>query len=524
MSSHLQAAVHSHAEARLDHLLAAWQATRQPEVARSIAELGAAAGRSLNADPHDLDAWHAQASGAPARIRGELLDRLDMTNWRKALAQLEVIGGWSADPRTVDALLALIDRAPYRSHPARVLWQRVYDLLGELADPRALAALPEPEGYARQFPREETQRSIARRLTDLRERLAALPEPPALTDAEAELLSQLRPSTTTKPVSEAQLLADIYANPEDDTPRAVYADLLSSRGDPRGELIALQLLAKLGKPQRDRIKQLLRDHQIAWLGELADVALALDLRYERGFPAAITLDGGASQAAIERLTGHAAWRTVHALDVRGDRPGYADFLADEVFFGLRELTSVSATALLRFVVPAPRGLTRMVLSGDFEDALLPASIREGILSGVGLPQLRTLGLQVDRANRLTSVLASPLGQALTRLELAIRPRDDAGCHRILAAVLGNAPPQLRELIFAWGFAYELTRDGDGWSMVATYHGGSKSDRFHMLTDLLTALREQGHIERLTKLKVEHPRFTPQPEDLLRLRRAARGLL
>ena len=87
MSSQLQAAVHSQGEARLEHLLAAWQDRRQPEVARSIAELGAALGSSLGADPHDLDAWHAQAGGAPARIRGELLDRLDKTNWKKALAQ-----------------------------------------------------------------------------------------------------------------------------------------------------------------------------------------------------------------------------------------------------------------------------------------------------------------------------------------------------------------------------------------------------------------------------------------------------
>lgn len=525
MSSQLQAAVHSQGEARLEHLLAAWQARRQPEVARSIAELGAALGSSLGADPHDLDAWHAQAGGAPARIRGELLDRLDKTNWKKALAQLEVIAGWPADPRTVDALLALIDRAPYRSHPARSLWQRAYDLLIELADPRTLAALPEPDGYARQFPRDETKRSIARRLADLRERLAELPEPPALTDAEAELLTRLRPSATSKRVSEEQLLADIYENPDDDTTRAVYADLLTSRGDPRGELITLQLLAKPAKPQRDRIKQLLREHQIAWLGELADVALAMDLRYERGFPAAISLDGGASQAAIERLTGHLAWRTVTALDVRGDRPGYVDFLADEVFFGLRELTTVSATALLRFVEPAPRALTRMIVSGDFEDDVLPAPIREGILSGVGLPQLRTLGLQVHGkgVDALARVLASPLGHGLTRLELELRSGDGGSFHRMLAAVLRLAPPQLRELGCVFGFGYELTRDRDGWAMVATYRAGSKPDRFHMLADLLTALREQGQIDRLTTLKVETPRFTPRPDDLLRLRRAARGL-
>jgi uncharacterized protein (TIGR02996 family) len=521
----LQAALQSQGEARLDHLLAAWQASRQPAIAASIAELGAALGPSLGADPHDLDAWHAQASGAPARIRGELLDRLDKTNWKNALAQLEVIAGWPADPRTVDALLALIDRAPYRSHPARVLWQRVYTLLIDLADPRTLAALPsEPDAYARQFPRDETKRSIARRLADLRERLTELPDPPGLTDAETELLTQLRPSTTTKRVDDEQLLADIYANPDDDAARAVYADLLTSYGDPRGELIALQLLAKPGKPQRDRIKQLLREHQIAWLGELADVALALDLRYERGFPAAITLDGGASQAAIERLTGHRAWRTVTALDVRGDRPGYADFLAHEVFFNLRELTSVSALALRRFKEPAPRALTRMVVNGDFEHPL-PSSLRDKILSGVGLPQLRTVGLEFynRNVNAIARVLESPLGHSLTRFELDLRSGHGSEFPRILTTVLRLAPPQLRELSCAWGFAYELTREGDGWALVATY-ANPNGNRFHLLTDLLTTLREQGDIERLTKLELKTPSYKPPPEELVRLRRAARGLM
>jgi uncharacterized protein (TIGR02996 family) len=43
---------------------------------------------------------------------------------------------------------------------------------------------------------------------------------------------------------ESNLLAAIRADPDDLTPRFVYADLLQQRGDPRGELIALQLGAR----------------------------------------------------------------------------------------------------------------------------------------------------------------------------------------------------------------------------------------------------------------------------------------
>jgi len=39
----------------------------------------------------------------------------------------------------------------------------------------------------------------------------------------------------------ASLLAAIHADPEDSAARAVYADWLIERGNPRGERIALQL-------------------------------------------------------------------------------------------------------------------------------------------------------------------------------------------------------------------------------------------------------------------------------------------
>ena len=37
-----------------------------------------------------------------------------------------------------------------------------------------------------------------------------------------------------------ELLDEVLGHPDDDVPRRVYADWLSERGDPRGELIAVQ--------------------------------------------------------------------------------------------------------------------------------------------------------------------------------------------------------------------------------------------------------------------------------------------
>lgn len=83
------------------------------------------------------------------------------------------------------------------------------------------------------------------------------------------------------------LLREAKAMPEDDTPRLVLADWLQDQGDPRGELIALQLqrsrlaeddsrLVELERRQR----QLLSQHVFTWLGPLVDLASVW--RFERG--------------------------------------------------------------------------------------------------------------------------------------------------------------------------------------------------------------------------------------------------
>lgn len=53
-----------------------------------------------------------------------------------------------------------------------------------------------------------------------------------------EAIAKAKPHPDADP---AQLFAKVYADPTDDAIRAVLADLLTERGDPRGEFIALQL-------------------------------------------------------------------------------------------------------------------------------------------------------------------------------------------------------------------------------------------------------------------------------------------
>ena len=68
-----------------------------------------------------------------------------------------------------------------------------------------------------------------------------------------------------------------------------YQAELIERGDPRGELIALQFKARdasLSAKEGRRLRQLLREHGRRWLGPLDAVIDAAGLEFDRGFPSA----------------------------------------------------------------------------------------------------------------------------------------------------------------------------------------------------------------------------------------------
>jgi uncharacterized protein (TIGR02996 family) len=133
----------------------------------------------------------------------------------------------------------------------------------------------------------------------------------------------------------AALEASIVADPADPAAYAVYADWLQRRGDPRGELIALQLAREAelarGAPGRSKLQAAIGEHverhAAALLGGLA--ALVPDLRdvaappfvWRSGFIHRVVLDshGGGDLGAIARdVLGHPSGRFVRELALRCD--------------------------------------------------------------------------------------------------------------------------------------------------------------------------------------------------------------
>src|SRR5437868_372408 len=114
-----------------------------------------------------------------------------------------------------------------------------------------------------------------------------VPDPSARKSAEKDdpftglaLASSNLPTIT----EEEALLLAINADRSNDGPLQMYADYLTSRGDPRGEFVALQLRIARGEgtTQMEKMEaDLWKTHRHQWTREILD-NLSATLYFERG--------------------------------------------------------------------------------------------------------------------------------------------------------------------------------------------------------------------------------------------------
>lgn len=189
---------------------------------------------------------------------------------------------------------------------------------------RVLEALPDER------PTSEELEQVAKLTAIIGRTLAApLPAPAAL------LADSARPR---RAASEAELLRVIFETPEDDTARLVYSDWLQEQGDPRAELLVLQLKGRQTGREQRRVRELVRANGRAWLGPLEPAIERRTEVFSRGF---------VSQGRVWFLTarqraalvGHAAWNTVTSLDVNDSVDG--EFLRHTELRGLEALQFLS---------------------------------------------------------------------------------------------------------------------------------------------------------------------------------------
>lgn len=196
------------------------------------------------------------------------------------------------------------------------------------------------------------------------------------------------------------LLRAIWEAPEDDDPRSVYADELIAHGDPRGEMIQLQLQRGTFDAQAREL-ELWKAHGAAWLGEFARYPVTV--HFQRGFPHALIGDA-ADIVASARLIRE---QPIRALVVTSglDEPALA---------AMPELDRIASLEMdhgfASNVGPAPMG----------DDGFAR-------FARIELPALRVLSVANQR---LTGMPAAPWWPQLTRLVVRRNPLGTSGIAQV----------------------------------------------------------------------------------------------
>lgn len=189
---------------------------------------------------------------------------------------------------------------------------------------------------------------------------------------------------------ESDALAEVLAAPDDDVARMAYADLLVSKGDPRGELIRTQCALANGdveylekKELRERAAELLRSHERAWRAA-AGLADSLEIEWRRGFIDTVSCTGeqfaselGDKLFAVEPVR-HAKLRVNSArVAKKVAKAAHVGRLSALTLYGA--LDSDGLSALLEAPLEALRGLN---VGGMIDEDSLPILLRCSALSGL----------------------------------------------------------------------------------------------------------------------------------------------
>jgi uncharacterized protein (TIGR02996 family) len=393
------------------------------------------------------------------------------------------------DPRVATPIIELLTTLPFTGQRTREVWREVFATAAALRDPRfddVALELPPTWNVG-----DDMKRFLTNRLAEVTANAMVR----AFDDAAyAALAAELRKPKPGTPATEAQLLAAIYANPDDDGPRLVYADWLQERDDPRGEFIALQLQPAPDRAAQKRMRELAKQHQKVWLGPLAPV-LGGDLELRRGFVAKATVKFR-NQRDAEQYASHPAWATLEDLAwsdhvVKTDQERWARFI-DPAMANLRRAWRPHAATLLA----APVTWRIEELHVAVHDGLDRDLFHE-LVASPKLPALRTLGVRgVTEPDWLADVKRCPP-------VLIVDGWFDAFGAWIAAA----KATRLEMLAIDWGWTRShLTRDARGaftkLAMVMQVRSGGPSKqvirqaanemRKHLPAKLLTELT--AHLE------------------------------
>jgi uncharacterized protein (TIGR02996 family) len=275
----------------LERLIAIWKTARSPVLAEAIDAL------SAHLTPPALErAWTSVEKQATAAELGVLLANIrEGTGVRGVADRIRRLQRkFAGDPRLASFVHTQLDALGFTASSSSGVWDVLFDVLELLPDPRTVAVVDAT--------RARWDQKLAKRggyhkrflgwLDDVRASAAAVVAPEVSRDAIAPILAYGERAVGDDDRTLAALYAEVYKHPDDDHVRSVLADALVERGDPRGELIHLQLRTDpLSTDEKRRVKELVAEHGRDWLGALGEWSSkdAKELIYERGFATRMTI-------------------------------------------------------------------------------------------------------------------------------------------------------------------------------------------------------------------------------------------
>ncbi|MBA2543543.1 MAG: hypothetical protein H0V17_28135 [Deltaproteobacteria bacterium] len=326
--------------ALLGRLLDAWRATHDPTLERAILRVGAdlarARGPIVAKSIGELEAaWHAVAANQDPIDVSRLLEQRFPLHWKRTLDRVTRLAELPPDPRIA---IRLADLA--RTHSSRSSRPLHVAIAQILADTPTASALPGIDAvittYAMVYARARASIGTI-----------------AIRPANPELLAL---AGSDRSVEIDALYAQHALNPGDLEARAVLADALQAAGDPRGELITLQLAIADGTGSvgaERRVASLLAVHADAWTGPLPGIERG-NRRFERGF--LVACETSAESSAIARTLERPEWRTIEELTLRAQDLDLAPLL---VRLPLLRRLCAHDRPLDRFSLAAPPPVRRL---------------------------------------------------------------------------------------------------------------------------------------------------------------------
>jgi hypothetical protein len=346
----------------VDALLDGWRTSRSGALGSLLVDLGhAAPAADLRASTvgATIARFDAEAASCGPDDRMAWVALVPVGKRADAERQLDVLRGYGPDPRIADHLLRLFEAPPFRSRPMLPWWTTLLEIVAASADTSTDARLATVHDQLRVGFSGPMADKLAGAIEATRAALPASPE------ESRELLAAIDAARSRWLASRVEvdvdaLLEQVYADPTDHARLQVYADAAQSVGDPRGEAVAISLLAGLGrKPspaRRKQLRQLEKHHRETWLGPLARVLIpsTVELRHTFLHRAVIKPK---HQREVEAVLGDPRWSTARHLEVRA----VADY---------HDVNASGAWRAVEAMVAHPVLANLQSLTGDLSDELV----------------------------------------------------------------------------------------------------------------------------------------------------------